>query len=279
MRQFRPTAFADLVRTHGVGSCSLAPTMLHSLLGHLDQTGERLPTLQAVAYGSAAMPLDLLRRAIDVLGVDFHQGYGMTETGGNITFLGPDDHRAGAAGDAAILTSAGYPHADVTVGIVDAAGAPLPAGEVGEIVVSGAQVMPGVEGWFRTGDVGRLDADGRLHVVDRLKDVIITGGENVSSREVEDALSTHPEVDLVAVVGVPDDYWGESVCAVVVPVAGATPSADELIGHVRGTLAGFKRPRTVLFVEALPLTGNGKVAKDRVRDYARSAGLRRTDHP
>ncbi|MUL85408.1 MULTISPECIES: AMP-binding protein [unclassified Mycolicibacterium] len=279
--QFRPEGFAQLVRTHGVTSCSLAPTMLHSLLGHLEHSGTDLPTLNAIAYGSAAMPLDLLRRAIDALGVDFHQGYGMTETGGNITFLGPDDHRAGAGRQPELLTSAGHPHRAVEIGIIGASGDLLPTGQVGEIVVRGAQVTPGYwpdgagteGGWLHTGDMGRTDADGRLFVVDRLKDIIVTGGENVSSREVEDALSAHPGVDQVAVVAVPDDYWGEAVCAVVVPVQGYQPTADELIGHVRGAIAGFKRPRVVLFTEALPMTGNGKVAKDRVRAFARAAVL------
>lgn len=284
--QFRPEGFAQLVRSHRVTSCSLAPTMLHSLLGYLERTGTDLPTLDAIAYGSAAMPLDLLRRAIDTLGVDFHQGYGMTETGGNITFLGPDDHRAGAAGRPELLTSAGYPHKDVEIGIADADGGLVPPGQVGEILVRGAQVTPGYwpagasteDGWLRTGDMGRTDADGRLFVVDRLKDIIVTGGENVSSREVEDALSGHPEVDQVAVVAVPDAYWGEAVCAVVVPVPGHRPTADELIGHVRGTIAGFKRPRVVLFTDSLPLTGNGKVAKDRVRAFARAAVLDGAEH-
>lgn len=285
--QFRPAEFAEMVGAHGVTSCSLAPTMLHSLLEYLERTGTQLPTLRAIAYGSAAMPLDLLRRAIQRLGVDFHQGYGMTETGGNITFLGPDAHRAGAAGDTEILTSAGRPHSRAEVGTVDAAGVMLPAGAVGEIVVRGEQVTPGywpdgattVDGWLRTGDIGRIDDQGRLFVVDRIKDIIVTGGENVSSREVEDALSSHPGVDMVAVVGVPDDYWGEAICAVVVPVAGREPSADELIGHVRSTIAAFKRPRVVLFTDALPLTGNGKVAKSRAREYARSAVLRRAQNP
>ncbi|MDV3126197.1 AMP-binding protein [Mycobacterium sp. 21AC1] len=277
--RFRPESFTQLVTTHGVTSCSLAPTMLHSLLGYLERSGIELPTLGAIAYGSAAMPLDLLRRAIDELGVDFHQGYGMTETGGNVTFLGPQDHRAGAAGDTRILTSAGFPHAGTEIGIVDAAGEPLPAGGVGEIVVRGEQVTPNVEGWLHTGDVGRLDADGRLFVVDRLKDIIVTGGENVSSREVEDALSSHPDVDLVAVVGVPDEYWGEAICAVVVPVAGRQPSPEALITHVRAVIAPFKRPRQVVFVDALPLTGNGKVAKDRVRDLVRSGGGSRAEDP
>ncbi len=276
--QFRPETFADLVAEHDVRSCSLAPTMLHALLGYLDRSGRSLPTLRSVAYGSAAMPLDLLRRAIDTLGVDFHQGYGMTETGGNVTFLGPAEHRAGAAGDAEILSSAGYPHREVEVAIVDQAGVRLPPSGVGEIMIRGAQVTPGywpdgpstTDGWLPTGDVGRMDVDGRLYVVDRLKDIIVTGGENVSSREVEDVLSLHPDVDMVAVVGVPDDYWGEAVCAVVVPVAGRQPTAADLIAHVRSAIAGFKRPREVLFVEELPLTGNGKVAKAEVRDYARS---------
>lgn len=280
--QFRPDGFAELVRDHGVTSCSLAPTMLHSLLGYLERTGTDLPTLGAVAYGSAAMPLDLLRRAIELLGVDFHQGYGMTETGGNVTFLGPDDHRAGAAGQPELLASAGQPHRDVEIGIAGPSGELLPPGQVGEILVRGAQVTPGYwpdgssteDGWLRTGDMGRRDADGRLFVVDRLKDIIVTGGENVSSREVEDALSTHPAVDQVAVVAVPDDYWGEAVCAVIVPAPGHEPTADALISHVRGAIAGFKRPRVVLFAEALPLTGNGKIAKDRVRDFARAAVLR-----
>lgn len=279
--QFRPEAFAQLVRTHGVTSCSLAPTMLHSLLGYLDRSGTDLPSLRAIAYGSAAMPLDLLRRAIEVLGVDFHQGYGMTETGGNITFLGPDDHRAGAAGRTDLLTSAGYPHQNVEIGIAGPDGDLLPSGQVGEIVVRGAQVAPGYwpdgvgteNGWLHTGDLGRTEPDGRLFVVDRLKDIIVTGGENVSSREVEDVLSGHPGVDQVAVVAVPDDYWGEAVCAVVVPAPGPPPTADELIEHVRTEIAGFKRPRVVLFTEALPLTGNGKIAKDRVRSFARAAVL------
>jgi acyl-CoA synthetase (AMP-forming)/AMP-acid ligase II len=146
------------------------------------------------------------------------------------------------------------------------------AEDTGEILLRGAQLAPalvGSDGWFRTGDVGFIDDAGRLVVSDRLKDVIITGGENVSSREVEDVLSTHPGVDAVAVVGVPDDYWGEAVCAVVVPRPTGAPSADELIAHVRGHLAGFKRPRHVLFVDALPTTTNGKIAKADVRDRAR----------
>lgn len=262
---FRPDAFVRAVNAHGVTSCSLAPTMLHSLLAHLDETDASLPTLREIAYGSAAIPADLLERAIERLNVDFHQGYGMTEAGGNVTFLGPDDHRRGAAGDASALRSAGRPHPEVEVGIDDTSG---------EILLRGAQIAPALvdaDGVFRTGDVGSIDAEGRLVVTDRLKDVIITGGENVSSREVEDALSSHPGVGAVAVVGVPDDYWGEAICAVVVAHGDVAPTSDDLVAHVRERLAGFKRPRHVLVVDRLPTTSNGKVAKAEVRILARAA--------
>ena len=287
---FRPDEFVALVGEHGVVTCSLAPTMLHALVAHLDghglghgDTGGAMPTLRGIAYGAAAMSPDLLRRAAERLDVGFDQGYGMTEAGGNVTFLGPDEHPRGLADESALLRTAGRPHSGVEVRIVDDVGASLPAGEPGEIVLRGDQVTAGYwrdpeataeahtpDGWFRTGDVGVLDGDGRLSVVDRRKDVIITGGENVSSREVEDVLSTHPGVDQVAVVGVPDAYWGEAICAVVV-AAGEPPDADALVAHVRVRLSPFKRPRHVVFVDALPATTNGKVAKDAVRTLAAAA--------
>jgi acyl-CoA synthetase (AMP-forming)/AMP-acid ligase II len=269
---FRPEAFVAAVNAHGVTSCSLAPTMLHGLLAHLEDTGAALPTLSEIAYGSSAIPADLLRRAMARLDVGFHQGYGMTETGGNVTFLCPDDHRAGAGGDAGVLATAGRPHSGVEVRIA--------GGDVGEIQVRGPQVAAGYwrdprpvtdGGWLSTGDVGRIDEANRLVVLDRSKDVIITGGENVSSREVEDALSTHRDVDQVAVVGVPDEYWGEAICAVVVARPGSSPDTDDLVAHVRAVLTPWKRPRHVLFVDALPTTTNGKVAKDAVRARARDA--------
>ncbi|KAA0091499.1 AMP-dependent synthetase [Mycolicibacterium sp. P1-18] len=270
---FRADEFAATVLAHGVTSCSLAPTMLHSLLAHVEATGTELPTLRDVSYGSAAISADLLRRALARLDVDFHQGYGMTETGGNVTFLGPAEHRSGAEADPSILASAGLPHDEVEVRIAG-------PGPVGEIMIRGRQVATGywpslepvtVDGWLPTGDVGRVDAGGRLVVVDRIKDVVVTGGENVSSREVEDVLSGHPDVDHVAVVGVPDEYWGEAICAVVVARPGSAPTAEDLIAHVRQNLTAFKRPRHVLFVEALPTTPNGKVAKNVVRERARAA--------
>lgn len=268
--QFRADAFADAVAEYGVTSCSLAPTMLHALLTHLRETGATLPTLRSIAYGSAAIPTDLLRTALDRLDVDFHQGYGMTETGGNVTFLGPQDHRRGLTDRPEVLSSAGFPHPRVEVRI----------NADGEIAVRGAQVAlrywpeqaaVDPDGWLPTGDIGRVDAEGRLYVVDRRKDVVVTGGENVSSREVEDVLTDHPDVAMAAVVGVPDEYWGEAVCAVVVAAPGARPTAALLVEHVRARLTAFKRPRHVLFVDALPQTTNGKVDKNQVRSQARAA--------
>jgi acyl-CoA synthetase (AMP-forming)/AMP-acid ligase II len=305
--RFRPDEFVATVNAHGVTSCSLAPTMLHALLAQLDDADREapgngaadsgnnaasaMPTLRAINYGSAAIAADLIDRATRRLNVDFHQGYGMTETGGNVTFLGPAGHRAGAAGDPGILRTAGRPHSQVEIAVVDEHGDPVAPGQAqaGEVVVRGDQVMSGywraadatrdamIEGgWFRTGDIGRVDGQGRLVIVDRAKDVIITGGENVSSREVEDALSTHPGVDLVAVVGVPDPYWGEAICAVVVPLPGHSVAADDLIAHARARISAFKRPRHVVVTGALPLTPNGKIAKDRVRAFARAETGRNT---
>jgi acyl-CoA synthetase (AMP-forming)/AMP-acid ligase II len=189
------------------------------------------------------------------------------------------------AADPQLLATAGRPHEGVEVRILADDGATLPVGQVGEIVVRGAEVTPGywpgptaatVDGWLRTGDMGRMDGDGRLTVVDRRKDVTVTGGENVSSREVEDVLSTHPGVAAVAVVAVPDDSWGEAVCAVVVARPGRRPTPDELVAHVRDRIADFKRPRHVVFVDELPLTPAGKVAKGELRQLARA---RLTEQP
>lgn len=277
--QFRAEAFARTVADHGVTACSLAPTMLHALLAHLEATGATLPTLRSIAYGSAAIPAGLLRVALERLEVDFHQGYGMTETGGNVTFLGPADHRRGLAGHPELLAGAGVPHPGVQVRISDDRGGAAAPGVAGEIQVRGAQVAtrywpdrPAVDGdgWLCTGDIGRLDRHGRLSVLDRRKDIVVTGGENVSSREVEDVLGAHPDVEAAAVVGVPDEYWGEAVCAVVVAGAGRRPTETALVEHVRGRLTAFKRPRHVLFVAELPLTTNGKVDKNAVRRFARS---------
>ncbi|WP_433240793.1 class I adenylate-forming enzyme family protein [Actinomadura nitritigenes] len=281
MRRFRPADLVEAVRRHGVTNVSLAPTMLEDLLAHLADDPAALEVLRGglrvVSYGSAPMPVPLLRRVHDMLGCDLNQGFGMTELSGNATFLSPDDHRAAIASRPGLAASAGRPAEGVEIRVVGEDGAPVPTGALGEVVVRGAQVTPGywddpdataeafAGDWFHTGDVGRVDEDGYLYLVDRLKDVIVTGGENVSSREVEDVLRTVPGVGEVAVVGLPDPRWGQSVCAVIV-ADGARPADEELIGACRARLAGFKTPRRIEYVDALPRTGNGKVRKSVLRD-------------
>lgn len=282
LRRFTPSALVAAARRHGVTSLSLAPTMLEDLLA-LDpaELDVLRGTLRVVYYGSAPMPVPLLRRAAETLGCDFNQGFGMTELSGNATFLSPDDHRAALTTRPGLAASAGRPAGGVEIAILDEEGALLPPGALGEVGVRGPQVTTGywddpaatagafAGGWFRTGDAGRVDEDGYLYLVDRLKDVIITGGENVSSREVEDVLRTVPGVAEVAVVGLPDPRWGQTVCAVVVP-DGARPAERDLIAACRARLAGFKTPRRIEYADALPRTGTGKIQKSALRARLRA---------
>jgi acyl-CoA synthetase (AMP-forming)/AMP-acid ligase II len=288
MDRFEAAAFVDDVERHVVTSVTVTATMMSSLLDHLDGHPEertRLRSLRQVAYGAAPMPSSLLRRAIDALAVDFTQGYGMTELSGNATFLGPDAHRQALAGAEHLLAAAGRPAPNVEVRVADDTGRDVAPGATGEIVVRGDQVMAGywhdeeatqrafTEGWFHTGDIGRFDAEGWLYVVDRKKDIIVTGAENVSSREVEDAiLAVCPEIRETAVIGVPDPHWGENVCAVVVLRPHSTMEPGELADRVRQRLAGFKVPRHVVTVDELPRNATGKVLKEQLRMWV-------ADHP
>ncbi|CAB4926234.1 MAG: AMP-binding protein [Actinobacteria bacterium] len=268
--RFDPMSFCAVVRERDVTSTSLAATMLATLLDHLDTDPQQLAmlrSLRSIAYGAAPMSPSLLRRAHELLGVDFAQGYGMTELSGNAVFLDAGAHRIGLAGDEAILRAAGRP----------APGVELRLADDGEILVRAPQAMIGyweddeataaalVDGWLATGDVGRIDERGFLHVIDRSKDIIITGGENVSSREVEDVLISAPGVARVAVVGEPDARWGERVCAVIVPLERTRFDEAEVLAHARRSLAGFKIPKRVLLVEELPVNASGKVLKNELR--------------
>jgi acyl-CoA synthetase (AMP-forming)/AMP-acid ligase II len=284
LRRFDPAAFVEAAALHRATTTSLAATMLDALLDHLDRSGDPLPSLRSLAYGAAPMPPILIARADAELGVELAQGYGMTELSGNAVFLDGESHRRGLAGETRLLGAAGRPGPGVAVRLVDDDDADVATGEVGEIVVRGRQVMAGYwddepattdamrSGWFHTGDVGRFDEDGWLYVVDRKKDVIVTGGENVASREVEDVLRSHPDVRDVAVIGVPDARWGENVCAVVVPQPGRSVVAADLVQLVRSRLAGFKTPRHVLFVDSLPTNASGKVLKAELRRWLADHG-------
>jgi acyl-CoA synthetase (AMP-forming)/AMP-acid ligase II len=285
--RFEAAAFVAAVAEHGVTTASLAATMLSGLLDHVEATGTAgaLASLRTIAYGAAPMPVSLLRRADELLGCGFAQGYGMTELSGNAVFLGPDEHRDGLRrDDLELLRSAGRPGPGVAVRLVDDRGRDVLPGAPGEIVVRAPQVAAGywddeaataaafVDGELRTGDIGRLDGAGRLHVVDRRKDVVVTGGENVSSVAVEDVLHGSPDVREAAVIGVPDAHWGENVCAVVVPRPGTEPDVRALSDLVATELGGVARPRHVVFVEGLPRNAAGKVVKDELRRLV-------ADHP
>ena len=276
--RFDAASVLDLVQTEHVTNCSLAPTMISMLLDHAEDAAERLTSLRQISYGASAMPLDLMRRLFDELpDCGLAQGYGMTELGGNAVFLTPADHRRAATSEPELLSAAGRPGPLAALRIVDDDDRVVLDGRPGEILVRGDQVCAGywndpaataasrLGPWLRTGDVGRIDDSGVLHVVDRKKDIIITGGENVASREVEDIVGEHPAVGQVAVVGVPHERWGEQVCAVVVAAPGRDLDADELVGWTDGRLAGFKRPKVVHVVDELPMNASGKIDKRRVR--------------
>ena len=215
---------------------------------------------------------------MDALQCGFSQGYGMTELSGNAVFLSASDHRAGLEDQPQRLRQAGTATAFVHLRIVDDAGREVAQGAIGEIAVRGAQVMSGyyndpeatnaaiADGWLRTGDLGIIDADSYVSIVDRKKDIIISGGENVASREVEAVLYQHPAVREVAVVGIADERWGEVVAAVVSLKLGTTATDVELMSHCRGQLAGFKQPRRIAFLDDLPKNTTGKIEKHRLRN-------------
>jgi acyl-CoA synthetase (AMP-forming)/AMP-acid ligase II len=234
--------------------------------------------LRAIAYGGSVIAESTLRRAIDVFGCDFYQGFGQTESSAGLTYLTELDHRAALAGRPELLQSCGQPLPGTEIRIVDEEGNALPAGQVGEIVARGPQVMVGYwnrpeetattlrDGWLWTGDAGSLDDEGYLSIRDRLRDMVVTGGENVYPGEVENALLAHPAVAEAAVIGVPDDTWGEAVHAIVVLRPDATASDDELRGHCKERLAGFKVPRSLEFTDVLPRNASGKVRKHLLRE-------------
>jgi acyl-CoA synthetase (AMP-forming)/AMP-acid ligase II len=280
--RFDPAEVLRLIVEERVTCCSLAPTMISMLLDHPGFRPADLDGLRQISYGASPISPTLLRRVLEELpGCGLAQGYGMTELSGNAVFLGPEEHRRAVDGESALLGAAGRPGPLVAIRIASDDGEVLPIGTEGEILVSGDQVFAGYWNdpaatavsrhgeWLRTGDIGRVDANGYLHVVDRKKDLIITGGENVPSREVEEVLAAHPCVAQVAVVGTPDDRWGEAVTAVVVPT-GDPEEVGNLVEWSRGRLAGFKRPKRLVTVEALPLNASGKVDKRRLRELLRA---------
>ncbi|MBI5276520.1 MAG: AMP-binding protein [Burkholderiales bacterium] len=278
MPQFRAPQALQAIERDGVSDIIVVPSMLQSLLDDPAFDAAYVQGLTRIAFGAAPMPPDLLDRALAAWPhAEFFQAYGLTETAGAACINLPANHRLEARGRG-LLHSVGRAGLGAEIVVADESGRELPRGEVGEILVRGPMVMQGYwrlpdataaalrDGWLRTGDGGRMDAEGYLFIADRLKDMIITGGENVYSAEVEAALRTHPAVAQAAVVGVPDARWGEAVHAVIVLAPQAVADGDALRSWCREQLAGYKCPRGFSFVRELPMSAAGKVLKNVLRE-------------
>jgi len=275
MPLFEPAGAAALTAAHGVTQTMMVPTMIGMMLNHPGFDPAQLSSLQMLTYGASPMPAALLDRMLTLYpGLDITQGYGMTESSSLLTWLDADDHREGGPR----LQSAGRAVRGVILSIQDEDGNPLPVGETGEVCgragnfmreywnkpEATAQVFQ--DGWYHTGDAGYLDEGGYLFLVDRIKDMIVSGGENVYSAEVESALSKHEAVEQVAVIGIPHETWGEQVHAVVVCRAEMTVTEEELQEFAKSQIAGYKVPKSVEFrTEPLPLSGAMKVLKRELR--------------
>jgi long-chain acyl-CoA synthetase len=274
VREFVPANVLETIQRERIQVMLLVPAMILFLVQAPQIRETDLSSLQLIVYGAAPIPAELLKQAMTVFGCGFQQVYGLTETTGAITLLPPEDHDPS---DPKKLLSCGYAQVGVELRIVDDAGKDLPLGQVGEIAIRSPQVMHGywrlpdatkraIHGdWFFSGDAGYLDDKGYLYIYDRVKDMIVSGGENIYPAEVESALFGHPDVADVAVIGVPDELWGEAVKAVVVKKPGAGITAGELITWARDRIAGYKLPKSVDFIEALPRNPTGKILKRELR--------------
>ena len=273
-REFVPAEILETIERERIEVIILVPAMILFLVQAPQIAETDLSSLKLIVYGAAPIPSDLLRQAMKIFPSGFQQVYGLTETTGAITLLPPADHDPN---DAKKLLSCGYAQDGVELRIVGDDGQDLPAGQVGEIAVRSPQVMGGywnlpdatkraIQGdWFFTGDAGYLDDKGYLFIYDRVKDMIVSGGENIYPAEVESALFGHPAVADVAVIGVPDPRWGEAVKAVVVKKPGADLREGELIDWARERIAGYKLPKSVDFIDALPRNPTGKILKRELR--------------
>jgi long-chain acyl-CoA synthetase len=272
---FEPTQVMDAIERYRVDWTVMVPTMIALVMNHPEFTPERMESLRDLVYGAAPMPASLLERVMTTFpDVNLWQGYGMTESASILTFLTAADHRRGGP----ILRSAGRPAIGIDISVRREDNSVAARGENGEVCARGGNFMreywrrPELTeqtfrgGWYHTGDMGHVDAAGYLFLVDRVKDMIVSGGENIYSIEVENAISTHPAVDQVAVIGIPHAVWGEQVHAIVVLRPGMSATDDELKAHARVTIAGYKVPKSIEFrTEPIPLSGALKPLKRELR--------------
>ena len=276
--EFDAVAVLDLLESAHVTNAVFVPTILQMLTSVPGAAERDYPALRSIAYGASPITTPVLKTALRTFGCPLFGVYGLTETTGGVVQLDPDDHDPDGPREY-LLRSAGRPRPWMELRIVDPLnGRELPPGAGGEVWMRGPNVMAGYanrpeetakaltpDGWLRTGDGGYLDEDGYLFLTDRIKDMIVSGGENVYPVEVEEALSQHPAVAEVTVIGVPDERWGEAVKALVVTRPSAVTSASDLVDFARERLAGYKLPRSIDFVDALPRTPSGKVLKHELR--------------
>jgi acyl-CoA synthetase (AMP-forming)/AMP-acid ligase II len=274
VQEVDPGQIIALIESEKVTRTFLVPAAIQLLLDHPDCRPEAFASLNILLYGASPIPAALLQRALKVMQCGFAQIYGMTETAGSMTVLQPQDHDDPHARK---MASCGRPYPGVEIAIADENDQLLPADTVGEILIKAPSLMSGYwgrpeateetmrNGWLHSGDAGYLDEEGYLYIHDRVKDMIVSGGENVYPAEVESALYDHPSVADVAVIGVPNEKWGEAVKAVVVKKGGAEVSGQELISFAREKIAGYKVPKSVDFIDQLPRNASGKLLKKDIR--------------
>ncbi len=278
-KSFDPVAVLQTIQNEKATDMQIVPTQLNSLLSCQDLKAYDLSSLQRIYYAASPMPVELLRRGLAVFGSIFSQGYGQSESGPQICALPRKAHQVlnRPAEEQKVLSSCGQPSLGVHVRVVDENGSDVAPGTVGEIIAQSDSIMAEYwrrpdetketirDGWLHTGDMGFYDEKGFIYIVDRKKDMIVSGGENVYSREVEDVLYTHPAVAEVAVIGIPDPVWVERVHALVVLKAGAEATEEEMINFCRKHIARFKAPKGVEFMDSLPKSPQGKILKKEIR--------------
>lgn len=275
LRQFDPREVLLAIATHRISMLILVPTMIQQVLLHPECLNADFSSLEYLIYGASPIPLELLRQATATFKCRFIQVYGMTEVCGVVAYLPAEDHHANGTER---MRSAGKGVTGVTLEIRDIAGRSLPQRCIGEIWIHSATRMRGywnlpeattatmtADGWVRSGDAGFMDGDGYVYVQDRVKDMIVSGGENIYPAEVESAIYGHPSVEEVAVIAVPDPKWGEAVKAVVVLRRGSEPDAESILAYARQRIGSYKIPRSIDFVSALPKNASGKILKRELR--------------
>lgn len=279
VERFDARRFLEIIEKEGITTTELVPTQIAMILDLPDHEKYETSSLHTIFYAAMPMPVALLKRGIERFGQVFVQGFGQTETGPLISCFCREYHNPyGGEKDLARLGSAGQPAIDVDVKIVDDRGRELGYNEVGEILARHAWIMKGYwnkpqltgetvrDGWVHTGDMGYMDEDGFLYIVDRKRDMIVSGGENIYPREVEEVLYSHPAVREAAVIGVPSEKWGEDVKAVIALKRGCEAKEEQIIEFCMDRLASYKKPKSVEFMDELPKTGSGKIYKAVLRD-------------